>query len=222
MAKTTPPATPDEPVEPAAEAPASDAAPTEAAASEAPATDAAAPAEVPAPEDAPEPAAPDAPAAPEPPAAPAASEQPVAPEAAVPPVPPAPPAAPAAGEVAPNPYAAPAAGEARPNPYAAPATPYGGAPAAPKQTLSITGLVLGISGVVLSFFFGLGLLPSIAGVVCGHLALKREPHARGLALGGLITSYVGLALSVLIGILFVIPFLLFFGALVSFEGMGGF
>jgi hypothetical protein len=111
-----------------------------------------------------------------------------------------------------NPYAPP--------PAAATGPAYGGAPAAPKQTLAIVSLVTGIASVVLSFFV-LGLLPAIAGVVTGHMALKREPHARGLALGGLITSYVGLALSILIGLVVLIPFVLLligFGALGSVSG----
>ncbi|RZT58375.1 uncharacterized protein DUF4190 [Microcella alkaliphila] len=135
---------------------------------------------------------------------PASPDEPVEPAADVTPEP-------AAG----NPYAPPPAA-----PAAGPA--YGGAPAAPKQTLSIVSLVTGISGVVLSFFFGLGLLPAVAGVVTGHMALKREPHARGLALGGLITSYVGLALSILIGLLLLIPVLFFFIGLGALGTAGSF
>ena len=134
---------------------------------------------------------------------PASPDEPVEPAADVTPEP-----------VAANPYAPPPA-----EPAAGPA--YGGAPAAPKQTLAIVSLVTGISGVVLSFFV-LGLLPAIAGVVTGHMALKREPHARGLALGGLITSYVGLALSILIGLLILIPFVLFFIGLGALGTTGTF
>jgi hypothetical protein len=135
---------------------------------------------------------------------PASPDEPVEPAADVTPEP-----------VAANPYAPPPA-----EPAAGPA--YGGAPAAPKQTLAIVSLVTGISGVVLSFFLGVGLFPAIAGVVTGHMALKREPHARGLALGGLITSYVGLALSLLVGLFLVIPVVLFWVGLGALGMTGTF
>lgn len=134
---------------------------------------------------------------------PASPDEPVEPAADVTPEP-----------VAANPYAPPPAEPAA-------GSAYGGAPAAPKQTLAIVSLVTGISGVVLSFFV-LGLLPAIAGVVTGHMALKREPHARGLALGGLITSYVGLALSILIGLLILIPFVMIFIGLGALGTTGTF
>ena len=91
------------------------------------------------------------------------------------------------------------------------------------------GLVFGILGLVLSFF-AFGLLPAIAGVILGHLGLKREPHARGMAIAGLVTGYVGIAISVLWGILFLglalLPFL-FIGTMGGFGPgdfgpMGGF
>jgi hypothetical protein len=152
-------------------------------------------------------------------------------------------AAPAPVEAAPverpNPYAAapeapatasaaPAAGAAVPP--AAPATvAYSSLPTGPSSTLSVLGLVFGILGLVLSFF-AFGLLPAIAGVILGHLALKREPHARGMAIAGLVTGYVGIAISVLWGILFLglalLPFL-FIGTMGGFGPgdfgpMGGF
>lgn len=95
-----------------------------------------------------------------------------------------------------------------PPPHAVPpASPYAGAPLAAPSTLSVLALVLGIIGLVLSFFF-IGLLPAIAGVILGHLALKREPHARGMAIAGLVTGYVGIAISVLWGLIVLVPFVL--------------
>lgn len=61
----------------------------------------------------------------------------------------------------------------------------------PPQGLSIASMVTGIGGLVLSFF-GIGLLASIAAVITGHLAVKRQPYAKGLWLTGLITGYVGI------------------------------
>ncbi|QCU76828.1 DUF4190 domain-containing protein [Citricoccus sp. SGAir0253] len=53
--------------------------------------------------------------------------------------------------------------------------------------LGLTALVLGISGVAT---FGTLLVPQLLAIVFGHLSLRREPDARGLALAGLIMGYV--------------------------------
>jgi hypothetical protein len=143
----------------------------------------------------------------------------------VPPVEPAPatpPAEPAPAATPPDPYAAPAT----PAPDAAPAAPASGynqpaqpgtvpgqqpygqsaygqpgytpPPAGPAQGLSIASMILGIGGLVLSWF-GFGLLAAIAAVITGHMAQKRQPWAKGFWLTGIITGYVGLAISVIIG-----------------------
>ena len=97
--------------------------------------------------------------------------------------------------------------------------PYTVMPAAPSSTLSVLALVFGIVGLVFSSFL-LGLLPAIGGVILGHLALKREPHARGMAIAGLSTGYVGIAISVLGGLLILVPVvLLWFG--IAAAGAGG-
>jgi hypothetical protein len=97
-------------------------------------------------------------------------------------------------------------------PYAQPGNPYGnhGSPygqqyagpygqphygmAAEPKTLSIASLCCGIAVFV---GFGFILLPQIAAVILGHMALRREPSGRGLALAGLVMGYIGLALTVL-------------------------
>jgi hypothetical protein len=71
------------------------------------------------------------------------------------------------------------------------------APPTPPQGLSIASMILGIGGVLFSFFYGLGLFPSIAAVITGHMARKRQPHARSMSLAGLITGYIGIGISVL-------------------------
>ena len=50
---------------------------------------------------------------------------------------------------------------------------------------------------------GLGffLLPQLAAVILGHMALKREPAGKGMAIAGLVMGYVGIALTVLIFVL---------------------
>jgi hypothetical protein len=78
--------------------------------------------------------------------------------------------------------------------YAGPyGQPYYGMPAEPKS-LSIASLCCGIAVFV---GFGFFLLPQIAAVILGHMALRRERSGRGLAIAGLVMGYVGLALTVL-------------------------
>src|ERR1700712_269311 len=93
--------------------------------------------------------------------------------------------------------------------YAAPAYApgYYGAPQ-PPQGLAIASLVTGIAGAFFSLVYGIGFLPSLAAVITGHLARKRQPHARGFWLAGLICGYVGLGISLLwfIGIILFIVF----------------
>jgi hypothetical protein len=83
--------------------------------------------------------------------------------------------------------------------YAQPA-PY--APARP-QGLSIASLITGIVGVLFCSF-GFGFLPSLAAVITGHIARRRQPYSRGMWLTGLITGYVGLAISVVTIVVIVI------------------
>ncbi len=89
--------------------------------------------------------------------------------------------------------------------YRQPGTlPYGSYPApypAEPRGMSIAALILGAAAV---FTGGLLLLPQILAVVFGHLALRREPDGRPLALAGLIMGYVML----LVGLLMVVGFTL--------------
>ena len=97
-------------------------------------------------------------------------------------------------------YGAPAYGQPG-SPFNAYGPPsYYGVPPEPKS-LSIASLCCGIA-----VFVGLGffLLPQFAAVILGHLALKREPSGRGMAIAGLVLGYVGIALTVLLIALFVL------------------
>jgi hypothetical protein len=78
------------------------------------------------------------------------------------------------------------------NAYGQPA--YYGVPPEPKG-LSIASLCCGIAA-----FIGLGffLLPQLAAVILGHMALKREPAGKGMAIAGLVLGYVGIALALLV------------------------
>lgn len=76
----------------------------------------------------------------------------------------------------------------------------------PPGALAIVSLVAGIIGVVTGGTF---IIPQLVAIVCGHLALRREPHMRGIAIAGLVTGYLGL--------LFIVLILAFF--LLAFAGM---
>ncbi|PJJ73176.1 uncharacterized protein DUF4190 [Diaminobutyricimonas aerilata] len=90
-------------------------------------------------------------------------------------------------------YAQPYGQQPYGQPYAQ--QPYPAAYAGPPKGMSITALVLGLSGFFVSWFT-LGI-PSILAVVFGHLALKREPAGRGMALTGLITGYAAIGIFVI-------------------------
>ena len=74
--------------------------------------------------------------------------------------------------------------------------------AAPKG-LSIASLCCGIAA-----FLGLGffLLPQLAAVLLGHLALLREPGGRGLAIAGLVLGYIAIAITLLVVIVLGVAF----------------
>lgn len=101
------------------------------------------------------------------------------------------------GEPGQQPY-----GQYEQQPYGQPASPYNpyGQPAyygvrpEPKG-LSIASLCCGIA-----VFVGLGIfiLPQIAAVILGHLALRREPTGKAMAISGLVLGYVGIAFTVLV------------------------
>ncbi|RDV10298.1 DUF4190 domain-containing protein [Arthrobacter sp. RT-1] len=96
-----------------------------------------------------------------------------------------------------NPYGQPAGAYPQQAPYGQPASPYGqpaspygqpayyGMPAEPK-TLSIASMVCGIASVIMGWL----LLPQIAAIVTGHMALKREPSGKGMSITGLVLGYL--------------------------------
>ncbi len=117
------------------------------------------------------------------------------------------------GPVPPMPTAAPHLGQ-QPGGYGAygqPAGAYGdaygqpyyyGVPAVPRG-LSIASLCCGVAAFL---GFGFFLLPQLAAVVLGHLALNREPGGRGLAIAGLVLGYVAIAITLLVVIVLGVAF----------------
>jgi hypothetical protein len=121
---------------------------------------------------------------------------------------------PAYGAPTQPPYAQPAGQPYAQQPYGAPGQLYGqpgyGQPGSPynaygqpayyglppeRKGLSIASLCCGIAAFVGLGFF---ILPQIAAVILGHLALMREPSGKGMAIAGLVLGYVGIALTVLV------------------------
>jgi hypothetical protein len=89
-----------------------------------------------------------------------------------------------------GPYSQPSPYNQAAGPYGQAASPYGqpgyyGVPAEPK-TLSIASMVCGIASVIMGFL----LLPQVAAIVTGHMALKREPSGKGMSITGLVLGYL--------------------------------
>jgi hypothetical protein len=76
-----------------------------------------------------------------------------------------------------------------PSPYGQPAygqPAYYGTPVQEPKGLSIASMVLGISSVILGWF----IIPQIAAIITGHLALRREPSGKGMSIAGLVLGYL--------------------------------
>jgi hypothetical protein len=106
---------------------------------------------------------------------------------------------PAAGHPAPG-YPAPG--------QPAPGYPAPGYPAAPPKTLSIVALVFGVVAVATGGFL---LVPQLGAVVLGHIALRREPEGRAMAIAGLVMGYLVIGL----WLLFILVVGLFLGGIAS-------
>jgi len=81
------------------------------------------------------------------------------------------------------------------------ATPQTYAAAVPTDGLSIASLVCGILAVISCYIWGLFGLPA---VICGHMSLKKINNSpvpiqgKGMAIAGLITGYIGIALQIVV------------------------
>lgn len=82
---------------------------------------------------------------------------------------------------------------------ATPPTPAYSAPQSPdRKGKSIAALILGIVSILTSLFWLLSVPVGLVGLVLGILARRSEPTGRKLALWGIITSIVGILLSIVI------------------------
>ncbi|MCU1438580.1 MAG: hypothetical protein JWP66_1667 [Naasia sp.] len=86
----------------------------------------------------------------------------------------------------------------------------------PARTLSIVALLLGIVGLVLGGTFGAAPL---AAIVLGHVALRREPDGRPLAITGLVLGYVGVGFVLLVGLFAALAMVLPFAFLPLVAGI---
>jgi Domain of unknown function (DUF4190) len=109
----------------------------------------------------------------------------------------------------------------QPQPMNAAAPQFGGFPMtmSPNQTLAIVSLCLGIGSITIGWCCYIGVLLSPAAMITGFIAMsqnKKEPTkygGRGMAIGGIVTGAVYIAIMVLIVILY--------GAAIFLGSIGG-
>ena len=89
---------------------------------------------------------------------------------------------------------------------APPAPPTAGGPQA-KCDLAVVSMILGIIGLLFGLFC-LGFPFAVAAVICGHIARSqirsKSLGGNGMAVAGLVTGYLVIALSALIGLIFMV------------------
>jgi hypothetical protein len=96
--------------------------------------------------------------------------------------------------------------------YTSPYGPaYGQIPVAKTNGMAIASMVLGICGILFCFCYGFGLLPGAVGAILGHVSMKqikdRGEQGRGMALAGVITGWVAVALVIIgWGLLLIVAF----------------
>ncbi len=73
-----------------------------------------------------------------------------------------------------------------------------------KDGLAITSLVLGILGIVFCWCLAIPIIICIIGLIMGIMSLVKTGQHSGIALGGVITSAIGLVLSFALLLLFIV------------------
>jgi hypothetical protein len=95
----------------------------------------------------------------------------------------------------------------------------------PNAPGAVPGLVLGIVGAALSWCYGVGLIPSIIGLVMSvkaRKALAAEPakyQGQGMATAGFVLSIIGLILSVIFVVVIVIAIIVAVSSNSAFRGL---
>jgi len=98
------------------------------------------------------------------------------------------------------------------NPYNSPQTYAGQQPyvgTIPTDALAITSLVCGILAVIVCYIWALFGIPA---VICGHMSLKKINNSptpiagKGMAIAGLVTGYIGIAIQLFMIIAVIIAF----------------
>lgn len=96
-----------------------------------------------------------------------------------------------------------------PQPQAPIASAYAPAVAGPKQALSLTSFILGLAGVVFSWIPVLGFLVPLGAVILGFIGKKKEEAApKWMSLTGIITGFVGIGLSLIVGLIWIVGIIL--------------
>lgn len=94
-------------------------------------------------------------------------------------------------------------------PATPPPAPASMAPAGPTQTKSIVGFILGIASIVLSGTGIIGVGLGIAAIILSNRGKKSEPGAPSwMHTVGVITGIVGIILSIILGIVFLVATIL--------------
>ncbi|WP_432505497.1 DUF4190 domain-containing protein [Kineococcus arenarius] len=77
--------------------------------------------------------------------------------------------------------------------------PYGGQP---RNGAGLASLILGIVGLLLCWFLGIGIIPGIIGLILGIVGMKRAKRGlatnRGVAIAGVVTSVLAVIASAIV------------------------
>lgn len=73
-----------------------------------------------------------------------------------------------------------------------------------KDGMAVCSLVLGILGLVFFWLVGVSVVICLIGLILGIVSVARTKQQRGVAAAGIITSALGLALSVIITLVYIL------------------
>lgn len=73
-----------------------------------------------------------------------------------------------------------------------------------KDSMVTVSLVLGILGIVFCWLFGISIVISLIGLIMGIVSIVRTDQHRGISTAGIITSGIGLVLSILLTFLYLL------------------